>query len=284
LREKANWLAEQIRAQEWITDSEGQGWFNGYYDNQGHQVEGDSPQGVRMTLTGQVFPLMAGIASQQQAQQVVQTADRYLYDNDLNGYLLNTNFKDNAPELGRAFSFAYGHKENGAVFSHMAVMFAYALYKQDQADSAWKILDGLYTQSQNFEKSRMYPGIPEYFNPHGRGMYPYLTGSAAWYLFTLLTESFGIKGDLGDLVIEPKLVSEQFSDSEELVIKTLFAGKELRVRYINPKKLGFGNYIISKVSINGVDRQFTTKTSKVHIPHKEFSSWPDKVTIDILLA
>ncbi len=283
LREKANWLAGQIRDQEWITDVAGQRWFNGYYDNQGHQVEGVSPQGVRMTLTGQVFPLMAGIASQQQAQQVVQTADRYLYDKDLNGYLLNTNFKDNPPELGRAFSFAYGHKENGAVFSHMAVMFAYALYKQEQAEAAWNILDGLYIQSQNFEKSRMYPGIPEYFNPQGRGMYPYLTGSAAWYLFTLLTESFGIKGDLGDLVIEPKLVAKQFKDTEELVIKTLFSGKELHVTYKNPNKLGFGNYIIGKVSINGLERKLTTKSSRIQIPYKEITAWPDKVEIEIVL-
>lgn len=28
------------------------------------------------------------------------------------------------------FGFAYGEKENGAVFSHMAVMFANALYKR----------------------------------------------------------------------------------------------------------------------------------------------------------
>jgi len=165
----------------------------------------------------------------------------------------------------------------------MAVMFAYALYKQEQAEAAWNILDGLYIQSQNFEKSRMYPGIPEYFNPQGRGMYPYLTGSAAWYLFTLLTESFGIKGDLGDLVIEPKLVAKQFKDAEDLVIKTLFSGKELHVTYKNPNKLGFGNYIIGKVSINGVDRQLTTITSKVQIPHKEISTWPDNVIIEIIL-
>ena len=28
------------------------------------------------------------------------------------------------------FGFAYGEKENGAVFSHMTVMFAYALYQR----------------------------------------------------------------------------------------------------------------------------------------------------------
>ena len=32
----------------------------------------------------------------------------------------------------------------------------------------------------------------------GRGAYAYLTGSASWLLLTLLTESFGVKGRLGD--------------------------------------------------------------------------------------
>ena len=45
------------------------------------------------------------------------------------GYRLNTDFKEEKFDLGRMFGFAYGEKENGAVFSHMAVMYANALYK-----------------------------------------------------------------------------------------------------------------------------------------------------------
>jgi hypothetical protein len=33
-----------------------------------------------MTLTGQVFTLMCGIASEAQARQIAAAADRYLYD------------------------------------------------------------------------------------------------------------------------------------------------------------------------------------------------------------
>jgi cellobiose phosphorylase len=283
LRDKANWLGDQIQIQEWVGDSEDRGWFNGYYDNQGQQVEGDFPEEVRMTLTGQVFPLMADIVTKKQAQKVVESAKYYLYDNKLNGYRLNTDFKDNPPELGRAFSFAYGHKENGAVFSHMAVMFAYALYEQNLAEPAWQILEGLYRQSQNFNVSRMYPGIPEYFNPDGRGMYPYLTGSAAWYLFTLLTESFGVKGKLGDLVLEPKLVSEQFGNSEKLSVKTTFAGKKLSVTYKNPQRLSFGRYVIGNLWINGEERKLKSTTSRIQISRSEILSFPGNVEIVICL-
>lgn len=38
LREKAEWMMENIRKNEWITDG-GDGWFNGYYDDHKNPVE-----------------------------------------------------------------------------------------------------------------------------------------------------------------------------------------------------------------------------------------------------
>ena len=68
LRHKSEWLMEHIRKNEWVKDSEENGWFNGYYDNHGRQVEGDTKTGVRMMLTGQVFSIMAGTATEEQIQ------------------------------------------------------------------------------------------------------------------------------------------------------------------------------------------------------------------------
>jgi cellobiose phosphorylase len=284
LQEKADWLTELIRQQEWLSDKEGRGWFNGYYDNDGQQVEGVFPQGVRMTLTGQVFPLMTGVASPEQAQAIVRAADHYLYDQYLNGHRLNTNFGLNPPKIGRAFGFAYGHKENGALFSHMAVMYAYALYRQGLAKEAWQVLDGLYVQSQNFPKSRIYPGIPEYFNPRGRGMYPYLTGSAAWYLFTLLTESFGIKGELGDLCLAPKLITDQFTHATQLSAETVFAGKTIKVTYQNIQRLTYGNYCLGSISVNGIEKSVQSGALSIRFPRREVLAWPDEVHILVNLT
>ena len=78
-------------------------------------------------LTGQVFAIMSGTADEKQVQAVCESADTYLYDKDAGGYRLNTNFHENKFDFGRMFGFAYGEKENGAVFSHMTVMYANAL-------------------------------------------------------------------------------------------------------------------------------------------------------------
>jgi cellobiose phosphorylase len=247
---KANWLIKHLRSEEWLINSEGYGWFNGYYDNKGMRVEGDFPKGVRMTLAGQVFALMGGVANNDQAVEIVRSVDRYLYDIRVGGYRLNTDFGEVLPDLGRAFGFAFGHKENGSMFSHMAVMYAYALYQRGMARQGYKVLAGIYQHCQDFAHSHIYPGIPEYINARGRGMYPYLTGSASWYMLTLVIGGFGVKGILGDLMLDPKLVPEQFDSENKVRLDIFFAGRKLAILYHNQEKLDYGDYRISSVSLN----------------------------------
>ena len=204
-----------------------------------------------MTLTGQTFALMGGVATDEQAEEIVRSANRYLYDPSVGGYRLNTDFGEVMLNLGRCFGFAFGHKENGAMFSHMVVMYANALYKRGLVREGHKVLDEIYQHSQDFAVSRMYPGLPEYINAQGRGIYPFLTGSASWYLLTMLTQVFGIKGRLGDLVLEPKLVREQFGADGKAAVLTLFADRKLNVTYHNHAHLPYGEYAVQEIQLDG---------------------------------
>ncbi len=248
---KASWLSQHIRSQEWIHSAAGYSWFNGYYDNNSQRVEGDHPKGVRMTLTGQVFPLMGEVATDDQVQEMIRAADKYLLDPQVGGYRLNTNFSEVLLDLGRAFGFAFGHKENGAMFSHMAVMYANALYQRGFVQEGFRVLNGIYQHSMNYPVSRMYPGIPEYFNNRGRGMYPYLTGSASWYLLTMVTEVFGVQGRLGDLDLSPKLVNGQFDQQGRVSIRTMFAGRKIEITIQNPDRIDYGEYQIGTIKLAG---------------------------------
>ena len=58
-------------------------------------------------------------------------------------------------DLGRMFGFAYGHKENGAVFCHMATMFGNALYTRGFAKEAYKVFNTLFEHCNDVEKSRI---------------------------------------------------------------------------------------------------------------------------------
>ena len=251
LRDKADWMMEHIRSNEWVTDKEGNSWFNGYYDDNGRRVEGEHENGVRMMLTGQVFSIMSGTATEEQIAEITKSADKYLYDKKQGGYRLNTDFHEVKTDLGRMFGFAYGEKENGAVFSHMAVMYANALYRRGFVKEGHKALQALADAAMDFETSRIYPGIPEYFNAKGRGMYHYLTGAASWYMLTLITESFGVRGKIGNLEICPKLRKTQFDREMRAKLELPFAGKQFEIVIENPENLEAGEYSIKEAVMEG---------------------------------
>ena len=264
---KSEALAQRIRDTEWIRTPSGQSWFNGYYDNNGARVEGDHEGGLRMTLTGQVFPIMSGVATNEQVQQSYAAARKILKDKKLGGYRLNTDFGGIQLQLGRAFSFAYGEKENGAFFSHMIVMFANALYRRDFAEEGHDVLSSLYRMCMATETAKIYPGMPEYFNGEGRGLYHYLTGSASWYLLTVLTQVLGIRGEWGDLNLAPKLMPEEFGALGRVSATTWFAGKRLTVIYVNASKKPYGQYTIQSVLMQGRSLA-VTDARRIKIPRK----------------
>lgn len=242
LIQKANWLTEYVRTHEWIDGPSEEGWFNSYYDNHGNAVEGFHHDNVRMMLTGQVFAIMGYVATDEQIRKIVKSADHYLYQKEIGGYRLNTDFHELKFDMGRMFGFAYGEKENGAVFSHMTVMYANALYRRGFAKEGWKALKTLSDTALDFDTSRIYPGIPEYFRSDGRGMYHYLTGAASWYMMTMITEVFGVRGAAGDLILYPKLLAEQFDAEGTASISVTFAGKHLEIIYENNNGKDFGSY------------------------------------------
>lgn len=266
LEKKAQWLAQHIRKNEWLKE----GFFNGYYNNAKKRVEGKINRSLQMTLTGQVFPIMSSVASDAQVRIIFQKSKRYLQDPLLKGFRLNTDFKKEQFALGRAFSFVYGDKENGAFFNHMSVMFAYALYKRGFAHQGHEVINAIYRMAVDSAVSKIYPCLPEYFNAEGRGMYSYLTGSASWFILTILTQVFGVRGEYGDLVIAPKLIAEQFITNDSLSLDTIFCGKSIKVRFVNRQKKEFGKYSIKQVNFNQetIAKNLTTPSFK--IPRREF--------------
>ena len=273
-------LKAHLRAQEFVTDGANQTWMNSYYDNNGCPVEGVHGARVRMMLTGQVFSILSGTADDEQTESIARAADWYLNSPLRGGYCLNTDFGNDIPPLGRQFGFAYGHKENGAVFCHMSVMYAYALYSRGLAENGWKVLQELLTQSLDFDSARIYPGIPEYFDPRGRGMYPYLTGTASWLMLTMLTRVYGVRGENGDLRLAPQLLSEQFDADGTAAAHCRFAGADLTVTYHNPRGLHPNEYTPASAEVNG--KAYAAKAGRLVIPRSAFDV--KQVSIHVTLA
>jgi hypothetical protein len=75
--------------------------------------------------------------------------------------------------------------------------------------------------------------------------------AASWFLLTMVTRVFGVRGVLGDLEICPNLVKEQFDADGLAGIKLTFAGRELQVTFRNPERKDAGEYSIKAASCNG---------------------------------
>jgi cellobiose phosphorylase len=272
LEQKAKTFFDQLNRNEWLSE----GFFNGYYDNHAQAFEGKIGSKIRMTLTGQVFPLLSGAVTPSHAKKVWQSAMAILYDKQLGGFRLNTDLKDICLKMGRAFGFAYGDKENGAVFSHMAVMFAHALYKNNMAKEGWVVLSSLYKMAQK-ERAKIYPVLPEYFNSQGQGLYLYLTGSASWFIYTLLEETLGVKFILGDLVIEPKLIPENF---KKKTISASFDFEQKRIAVVFHQGKAKTVSVIDRALVNG--QTFSPVNGRVTIA-KSYLAEVKKLDIEVYL-
>ena len=275
-------IREHIARTEWVGDGAEQFWYNSYYDDHGRSLEGVKEGQVRMMLTGQVFSLLSGTADDARARQIIRAVDWYLCAPNRGGYYLNTDFGGTKLDMGRMFGFAYGHKENGAVFSHMAVMYAYALYERGFASEGWHVLELLYQQAAGFERSRILPGIPEYFDDRGIGMYPWLTGAGSWLMLTMQTKVFGVHGSRGSLCLEPKLTLAQFAADGIAEITCAFGGRPIRVRYQNPKKLDWGQYRIDSVTIQG--KSFSCGGTRITIPKEELPKGRKELLVEVILG
>lgn len=217
LRRKADFLKDLLRREEYK-----QGFFNSYYDNHGKAIQ-------ELILTGQVFAIMGHVADESMTDEIASTVRERLFLAEVGGVRLNEDLRGVRIDVGRMTGFAYGNKENGAVFSHMAVMYAFALLSRGRLEKGWEVLKSLFESSMNTEKSRMLPGIPEYFDPQGRGLYSYLTGAASWYLYTMVHEVFGIRFRGGEYEIRPQLPEELFEDVEHISIWIPLKGEEKEV-------------------------------------------------------
>lgn len=219
--------------------------YQSYYDNEGKVL--DSKDTV--SLTAQAMALVNNIPNMEFASNVAKTTKEKLFDENIGGYRLNSNYNKVLPNMGRAYGFSYGHKENGAVFCHMATMYAYGLYNYNLVDYGSEAINTLLDQSLK-ESSKVLAGVPEYYNNEGVGMYPFLTGTASWVVKLLREQVFGLTMNYGTLTINPKLKSKDFNE-KIASIETIIFDKKVKFTYHNPKELDYGQYKIEKILIDG---------------------------------
>jgi cellobiose phosphorylase len=204
-----------------------------------------------MDLTSQVIPIICNITDKEMSAEVYESIKKILKDEGSPGIRLTSEFKNIDLNVGRITGFVYGHKEHGSKWVQQNIMLAYGLYNQGLVAQGNEIMQEVYEISNDTETAKIFPGIPSYFDNQNKGAYAYLTGSSSWFLLTLITQIFGIKGKYGALCIEPKLSIDYFNEDGMSEISTIFSGRSINVIFSNYNHLDYGTYGIKEVSING---------------------------------
>jgi hypothetical protein len=100
----------------------------------------------------------------------------------------------------------------------------------------------------------------------------------------MLHEVYGVKGELGNLVIAPKLTAGQFDAQGKAKVSTLFAGRTVEVVFENPEGLEYGQYGIAEVKLNGKKLSLDVHSNRVVIRRARLAVLPEQVSISVLLA
>ncbi len=250
LKAKANACREHIRDNEYIQTKDKEHFFNGHYDNDAQRVHGDHPKGVRIDLTSQVMSILCDTATDDQVKQTVHALKRYLRNPSTGGLRLSSNLNELKLNFGRVSGFVYGWRENGSIWSQQNAMLIYALYKRNFVKEGYAVYAELMELCLQSGQSKTFPNLPSCFRLDGKGLSSYLTGSAAWLLLAQTTQMYGVRGEMGNLILEPKLLKEQFNSDREAQVRTLFQNKLITVIYHNPQRAEYGRYNISDITIN----------------------------------
>ncbi len=127
--------------------------------------------------------------------------------------MLAPSYTEMDERIGRLTQKSPGVAENGSVYNHAAVFYAFALYKQNHAEQAFHVLKQMLPNTKDAEKRGQLPNfIPNYYRgayhqypEHaGRSSQLFNTGTVSWYYRCVIEELFGLYGDSQGLVVAPK--------------------------------------------------------------------------------
>ncbi|MEJ2594175.1 MAG: cellobiose phosphorylase [bacterium] len=256
LREKSDHISSLLRDQEWITVEKGEGFFNGHYDNLGQAIDGINDKEIQMDLTTQVMTIMHKVSTESQTAAIMRAAENVLRDENGLGYRLCRPFREIDLNIGRLTGFVYGYKEHGSKWMQQNIMLSYGLFSQGFSQLAFDVISQVYRLCADSGTSRIFPGVPSYFEPGDRGAYAYLTGSSSWLILTITTQLFGIRGNFGNLLIEPQLPENMFDDHGNAGISCSFRGMRLHVEYWIEDNNPSPAYTIKAIRINDKTPQF----------------------------
>jgi cellobiose phosphorylase len=223
-------IKEAINQNAWDGD-----WYIRCYDDNGQAVGSNASEQGKIFLNTQSWSMIAGIADEKRAQQVIGSSDKML-KTDIGYLLLAPTFLKPDRNIGRISYMEPGICENGTVYSHVNVWMILGLLRAGHTEEAYqafkRITPGYFSGKEDDPKQNMPPYIyangcygPDHKNNKFQMEFTWITGSVAWFYNVLTKEMVGVQPDFDRLVIDPKLPAEW----NEVSVSRIFRGKKFAI-------------------------------------------------------
>jgi len=156
---------------------------------------------------------LAGAANVHQKRSMHQQINQQLMT-PFGVMMLAPSYTQMREDIGRITQKHPGVAENGSVYNHASVFYAYSLFQEGYPDKAFEVLKCMLPTVENSNDVGQLPGfIPNYYRgayhqfpeQAGRSSQLFNTGTVAWFYRCIVEELCGFKGCAAGLKIAPKL-------------------------------------------------------------------------------
>ncbi len=191
-------------------------WFARGITDDGRLFGTNTDQQGQLFLNPQSWSILCGALLPENLQKILQVIEEKL-QTPYGVMMLAPAYTRMQQDIGRVTQKSPGVAENGSVYNHAAIFYAFALYQAGQSDKAFKVLKQMLPTSEDvLRRGQLANFIPNYyrgayyqFPEHaGRSSQLFNTGTISWYYRCIIEGLFGVYGEQGDLVIQPNLPSE----------------------------------------------------------------------------
>ncbi len=223
-------INERVNQYFWHKD-----WYARGITDDGHLFGIDSDLEGSIFLNPQSWAILCNAMDDRKISKMLLEITQRL-DTPYGPMMLSPAYTQMREDVGRLTQKSPGVSENGSVYNHAAIFYAFSLYHSKHKQKAFDVLRKMLPSQQDAIKRGQLPNyIPNYYRgaihqfpeQAGRSSQLFNTGTVSWYYRCLIDGLFGLKGKQGKLEINPHLPEEW----ENASVIRQFMGATFKVSY-----------------------------------------------------
>jgi len=192
----------------------------------------------RIFLNPKSWSMLSGAANTEKQKLLITAVEQQL-DTPFGVMMLAPSYTKMREYVGRISQKFPGSAENGSVYNHGAIFYAFSLFQIGEGEKAFQVMRKMLPDDDYLQRGQLANFIPNYYrgayHQHpsraGRSSQLFNTGTVSWFYRCVVEGIAGLQGENSELIIRPQLPEKWHS----LKAEKQFSGATFSVK-INKSK------------------------------------------------